>query len=93
MDLYRDQLKKPYTSIVECDFDIYFDQQLKELEGSTDTNPQRLVSQPYLNEFESPSPSTHGFGNAAPPVPGLLSGRSFSISVSESFAANFSTLH
>ncbi|KAH8811642.1 signal recognition particle, alpha subunit, N-terminal-domain-containing protein [Xylogone sp. PMI_703] len=32
VDLYGDQLKKPNTTIVECHFDEYFDQQIKELE-------------------------------------------------------------
>lgn len=75
MDLYRDQLKKPHTSVVECDFDIYFDQQLKELEGSTDKNAQRAVPQPTLNEFDSPSVSAHGLGYAPPPIPSLLPGK------------------
>ena len=35
VNLYGDQLKKPNTTVVECHkFDDYFDQQLKELEGS-----------------------------------------------------------
>lgn len=32
VELYGDQLKKPHTTIVECHFDEYFDQQLKKLE-------------------------------------------------------------
>ena len=36
VDLYRDQLKKPHTSVVECDFDGYFNQQYHELEGTSD---------------------------------------------------------
>ncbi|CRK47044.1 hypothetical protein BN1723_007302, partial [Verticillium longisporum] len=36
VNLYGEQLKKPGTSIVDCDkFDNYFDQQIKELEGTT----------------------------------------------------------
>ena len=36
VNLYGDQLKKPNTTVVEChQFDEYFDQQLKQLEGST----------------------------------------------------------
>lgn len=92
MDLYRDQLRKPHTSIVECDFDIYFDQQLKELEGTTDHSTQRAVPQFTLNEFESRSVSAHGLGNA-PPISSLLPGRSSFLVVSESHAANFNTLH
>lgn len=93
MDLYRDQLKKPHTSIVECDFDIYFNQQLKELEGTTDHNTQRAVPQSTLNEFDSRSVSTHGLGNDPPPTSSLLPGRFSFLGVSESHAANFNTLH
>jgi signal recognition particle receptor subunit alpha len=36
VDLYGDQLKKPHTTLLECDkFDEYFDQQMKELEKSS----------------------------------------------------------
>lgn len=93
MDLYRDQLKKPHTSIVECDFDIYFDQQLKELEGTTDHNTQRAVPQSTLDEFNSGSVSAHGLGNAPSSISSLLPGRSSFLGVSDSHAANFNTLH
>lgn len=93
MDLYEDQLKKPHTSIVECDFDIYFDQQLKELEGTTDHNTQRAVPQSTLNESDSRSVSAHGLGNAPPPISSLLPGRSSFLDDSDSHAANFNSLH
>ncbi|KAI9823421.1 MAG: hypothetical protein M1832_002431 [Thelocarpon impressellum] len=38
VDLYRDQLKRPHTSIVDCPFDDYFDQQLGELETTAITS-------------------------------------------------------
>lgn len=38
VDLHKDQLKKPHTSIIECDFDGYFDQQVRELEGAAEKN-------------------------------------------------------
>lgn len=92
VDLYRDQLKKPHTSIVECDFDVYFDQQLKEVEGTTNHNTQRVVPQSTLNEFDSRSVSAHGLGNAPSPISSLLPGRPYFLGVQVSHAANFNTL-
>ena len=40
-DLYGEQLKKPHTSVVECDFNEYFEQQISELEGSAEKGNQR----------------------------------------------------
>lgn len=73
-DLYKDQLRKPHTSLVECDFDAYFDQQVKELEGSVDKITPR-VSPPALDDLTPPSGSENGYYDAPPPIPGLLSGR------------------
>lgn len=66
VDLYRDQLKKPYTSVVECDFETYFDQQVRELEGSAANLEQQAphvkIDQPNPNldekveEDEPPAP-------------------------------------
>ena len=70
MDLYGDQLKKPHTSVVECDFDPYFDQQLKELEGSTDKGLPASSITP--DEVTPPSSSDAGVEEPPPPIPGLL---------------------
>ena len=76
VDLYKDQLRKPHTSIVECDFDGYFDQQLRELESTAEKNPQR-VAQPALEEPILPSSSENGHVGPPPPLPGLASGKLF----------------
>lgn len=78
MDLYQDQLRKPNTSVVDCDFDAYFDQQLKELEGSTDNNFQR-APQLVLDDVTLPSSSDTGVDEPPPPIPGLLPGRRMNI--------------
>ena len=72
-DLYKDQLKKPHTSVVECDFDGYFDQQVRELEGAAEKNPQRLA-QTALEEVTPPSDSENGYEGPPPPLPGLAPG-------------------
>ena len=73
MDLYRDQIKKPHTSVVDCDFDDYFDQQVRELEGLADKNDQN-PPEVFLGDLTPPSSSENGI-DEPPPVPGLLSGR------------------
>ncbi|KAL8651504.1 MAG: hypothetical protein Q9226_004684 [Calogaya cf. arnoldii] len=73
VDLYGDQVKKPHSTVVECNFDDYFDQQVKELEQSADASqrtPQIVRndrdSTNHLDEESEPPP---------PLIPGLLSGR------------------
>ena len=73
VDLYKDQLKKPHTSMVECEFDGYFDQQVKELESAAKKNPQ-LVAQNALEELIPPLSSKNGHEEAPPPLPGLAPG-------------------
>lgn len=73
MDLYRDDLKKPYTSVVQCDFDGYFDQQVRELEGLADKNIQK-APEVFLGDLTPPSSSDNG-NDEPPPVPGLLPGK------------------
>ena len=65
VDLYGDQLRKPNTSIVECHFDEYFDQQLRELEGSSAPRETGLAEP--IN-FSEP-----GLSDEPPPLPALLS--------------------
>ena len=73
-DLYGDQLKKPHTSIVECDFDGYFDHQVKELEKVAEKNPHRVV-QSILEELPPPASSKDGREEPPPPLPGLTPGK------------------
>lgn len=70
MDLYKDQLRKPHTSVVECDFDRYFDQQVKELEGEAAKTPQR-APQIAVEDLTPPSSSDSGSYEPPPPLPGL----------------------
>lgn len=76
VDLYKDQLKKPHTSIVECDFDSYFDQQVRELESSAEKNPQRTPDISISVDDLTPPSSSDSRDNEAPPtIPGLGSGK------------------
>ena len=70
MDLYRDQLRKPHTSVVDCDFDDYFDQQVRELENTAEKNPQ-LSPPSAVDELTPPSSSDSGSQGLPPPLPGL----------------------
>ena len=75
VDLYRDQLKKPHTSVVECEFDSYFDQQIRQLEGTAENNVQ--VSDGLTdNDITPPSSSDAGVDEPPPPIPNLLRGKS-----------------
>lgn len=78
IDLYKDQLKKPHTSVVECDFDGYFDQQVRELESATEKNSQR-VAQPAAEDRTSSSSSEYGHEGPPPPLPGLAPGEVLSM--------------
>ncbi|KAL9102865.1 MAG: hypothetical protein Q9163_002046 [Psora crenata] len=70
-ELYGDQLRKPHTSVVECDFDEYFNQQVRELEGAAEKDTPRapgitvLDADSLPNERQVPDP---------PPMPGLATG-------------------
>ena len=71
MDLYGDQLKKPHTTLVECHFDEYFDQQIRELEKTALNQDTRVAESAALVE-EIP-PASRDYADEAPPLPGLLS--------------------
>lgn len=73
VNLYANQLKKPLTSVVECSFDGYFDQQLKELEGSAEIDTQRKLHS-HSDDFALQSKLDDGIEEPPPPIPGLLSG-------------------
>jgi len=74
VDLYKDQLKKPHTSVVECHFDEYFDQQVRELESSTGgASARSQLELAPIDEITPPSSSGTG-SDDPPPIPGLLKG-------------------
>ena len=83
VDLYKDQLRKPHTSIVECDFDKYFDQQVKELERTVEKNPQ-LAPQIAVEDVTPPSSSGSSGQDLPPPLPGLAAVSQLSSSVRSS---------
>lgn len=73
-DLYGEQLRKPHTSVVECDFDQYFDQQIQELESSA-SKSERNAPQIHIQDAHSPQPLSKAEDDAPPPpIPGLGSG-------------------
>ena len=74
VELYGDQCKKPHTSIVECDFDGYFEQQVKELESSAKESTER-APQIIHSDLTPPSSSENGLDEAPPLIPGLLAGK------------------
>ncbi|KAL8993041.1 MAG: hypothetical protein Q9169_006641 [Polycauliona sp. 2 TL-2023] len=73
VDLYGDQVRKPHSTIVECNFDDYFDQQVKELEGSAE--PPQRTPQIVRNGPDSTQDLDEEFEQPPPPIPGLLPGR------------------
>ncbi|OBT68506.1 hypothetical protein VE03_02851 [Pseudogymnoascus sp. 23342-1-I1] len=68
VDLYGDQLRKPYTTGIECHFDKYFDQQIRELEATAPTHDLSVQSTPpHFDQKQAPG------DDEPPPIPGLLS--------------------
>ena len=68
-------MKKPHTSVVDCEFDIYFDQQIRELEGTAENNVH--VSDGLTDhEITPPSSSDAGVDEPPPPLPTFLKGKS-----------------
>ncbi|KAL8707995.1 MAG: hypothetical protein Q9220_007075 [cf. Caloplaca sp. 1 TL-2023] len=65
VDLYGDQVKKPHSSVVECNFDGYFDQQVKELEGSVEPSQKS----PPIIRTEPPSRIDSDDASDQPPPP------------------------
>ncbi|KAL8882939.1 MAG: hypothetical protein Q9192_007498 [Flavoplaca navasiana] len=73
VDLYGDQVRKPHSTVVECSFDDYFDQQVKELEQSADA-PQRAPQ--IVRDHQDPTTTLElDSAEPLPPIPALLSGR------------------
>ena len=72
VDLYGDQLRKPHTTLVQCDFDEYFDQQVRELEKTSSNQDTRVAESATRLEQVSLSGSGNT-GDEPPPLPGILS--------------------
>ena len=71
VELYGEQLKKPYTSVVEChNFDSYFDQQVRELEGGLGKDSEQQTPQLRVEDLTPPSSSENG-DEPPPPIPGF----------------------
>ncbi|KAL1886852.1 hypothetical protein Plec18167_000787 [Paecilomyces lecythidis] len=69
VDLYKSELKSLRARVVEYPFDKYFDQQVRELEGTTVEAKEPLVS---TKEKDDPFVSSDNGGPPPPPVPTLL---------------------
>lgn len=82
VDLYGDQLRKPHTTVIECHFDDYFDQQVRELEGSVANRDVPLSTTPL--PFEQKLVPGIPQDDEPPPIPGLLSRGMFLIVSSDS---------
>ncbi|KAI4220660.1 MAG: hypothetical protein L6R36_007461 [Xanthoria steineri] len=73
VDLYGDQVRKPHSTVVECNFDDYFDQQVKELERSAEASQRTpQIIRDDENLMTSPDEESE---EPPPPIPGLLAGR------------------
>ena len=72
VDLYGDQLRKPHTTLVECHFDEYFDQQIQKLEKTALNQDTRAAESSALVE-QAPISVSENFDDELPPLPGLLS--------------------
>lgn len=72
VDLYGDELRKPNTTIVECPFDEYFDQQVRELE-KTALNQDARVAEATALVAEAPRSVAVTSDDEPPPLPGLPS--------------------
>ncbi|KAL5317320.1 hypothetical protein ACEPPN_014415 [Leptodophora sp. 'Broadleaf-Isolate-01'] len=72
VDLYGDQLKKPHTTLVECHFDEYFDQQIQKLEKTALNQDTRVVESSSVFAKEAPTQVSEKFDDEPPPLPGLL---------------------
>lgn len=72
VDLYGNQLKKPNSSGVECHFDEYFDQQIRELEKTVTNKDAKIADSPARTNDELPSVSDEYEEDKPPPLPGVL---------------------
>lgn len=65
-------MKKPHTTLVECHFDEYFDQQIRELDKTALNQDTRVAESAAFLEAAPPS-TPRDLGDEPPPLPGLLS--------------------
>lgn len=70
-ELYKDQLKKRNTAVLNCPFDDYFDRQVQELEPHADSLRNLESSVSTVAEYTPPSSSGTDHADAPPPMPGL----------------------
>ncbi|KAF2135955.1 uncharacterized protein K452DRAFT_259867 [Aplosporella prunicola CBS 121167] len=70
-ELYKDQLKKSNTSVINCPFDGYFDRQVQELEPHGDSTATRSLEPAPTADYTPPSSSGTDRADLAPPMPGL----------------------
>jgi len=81
--LYRDQFKKPGTTVVECPFDEYFDRQIADFEKSgagAVTAAASSTGSSSISELTPPSSNAEDerLEETAPPLPGLRRGATLS---------------
>ena len=69
--LYAAQLKNSKKATFKCDFDPYFDQQIREFSGLND-HDLAAARDSSLSKSQAPPPKDPGEPENAPPVPGLL---------------------
>ncbi|KAK6586542.1 hypothetical protein PZA11_001599 [Diplocarpon coronariae] len=72
VDLYGDQLKKPHTTLVECHFDDYFEQQIQRLE-KTALNQETRAAEASAFAGAAPPSVLEKLDDEPPPLPGVLS--------------------
>ncbi|KAL1647941.1 hypothetical protein SLS58_002265 [Diplodia intermedia] len=71
-ELYKDQLRKRNSAVLNCPFDDYFDRQVQELEPHGDSLRNLESSVSTVAEFTPPSSSgTDHDDDVPPPMPGL----------------------
>lgn len=70
-ELYKDQLKKRNTAVLNCPFDDYFDRQVQELEPHAESLRALEPSTAAVADYTPPSSSGTDNAEAPPPMPGL----------------------
>ncbi|KAF8544477.1 signal recognition particle, alpha subunit, N-terminal-domain-containing protein [Trichophaea hybrida] len=70
--LYGDQLKKPYTSAIECHFDDYFTSRVQELEKKYGTVARATINVPSTDVSRAATPQNDKWDAPPPLIPGLL---------------------
>ncbi|KAK8166324.1 signal recognition particle, alpha subunit, N-terminal-domain-containing protein [Phyllosticta citrichinensis] len=70
-ELYKDQLKKRNTCVIDCPFDDYFDRQVQEMEALWESAAPPIRDSAPTVELTPPSSSGTDHAHEAPPMPGL----------------------